>query len=434
MKGGRAPKARVCYICGRPTLLPGFENHVIQCKALFEKREAQKPVKERRPCPTDPMIAYRGGGGGGGGYSSTEDYLYEANRASQKAWEATLSVCEHCGRSFLPDKLSIHQRSCTAQNPARRVDASLHRTQKSYDESSTLSGSRMAMGSGGRGSGFSGSNGNGGMAATGSGRLQMSGSGWGDFDYPPTNSGGYGNSSGNRQTGLPGQSQRLPRGSYGGGSAGIDPMTDFPTYGHLLKCSHCGRNFNEVSYTKHVKVCQKVFHQKRKVFDSSKARTKGTELAAYLNHTTTTSSSRGKGLNRTTGRSSHSMTATTTTTTTTTSSLLQGSRSSEKKTTTTNSSGSKWKAQSLDFRRAIRLAKQVSLAEKKSKVTGIPLHTILDQDVTYNRYMEKANTMSSAESLGYIQCPTCGRSFNQKAAERHIPKVRDETISLSLSL
>eukprot|EP01039_Chlorochromonas_danica_P009375 gene9375-10353_t len=363
---GRAPKARVCYICGRPTLLPGFENHVIQCRTLFEKREAQKPPKERRPCPTDPMLAY-GGGGGGGGYSSSgklctssEEYLYEANKASQKAWEATLSTCDHCGRSFLPDKLIIHQRSCTAQNPARRVDASLHRTQgNSYDEShagSIPSNTTLS-------------------------RLP----------------GGYGNSgnSGN-----------------GSGRGGVDPMNDFPTYGHLLKCSHCGRNFNEVSYTKHVKICQKVFQRKRKVFDSSKARIKGTELAAYVNNTNSSSSSY-KGLN-----------------------TMRRSTTSQGRSHTSHSGGSgsggsgKWKAQSVDFRRAIRLAKQVSLAEKKSKMTGIPLHVILDQDVTYNRYVEKANTMSSSStavgsSLGYRRCPTCGRSFNEKAAERHIPKCKD---------
>ena len=35
----------------------------------------------------------------------------------------SLSVCQHCGRSFLNEKLLIHNRSCTADNPARRVTA-----------------------------------------------------------------------------------------------------------------------------------------------------------------------------------------------------------------------------------------------------------------------------------------------------------------------
>jgi hypothetical protein len=32
-----------------------------------------------------------------------------------------LTGCEHCGRKFASDRLAIHQRSCTADNPARRV-------------------------------------------------------------------------------------------------------------------------------------------------------------------------------------------------------------------------------------------------------------------------------------------------------------------------
>jgi hypothetical protein len=38
----------------------------------------------------------------------------------------------------------------------------------------------------------------------------------------------------------------------------------------------------------------------------------------------------------------------------------------------------KWKVDSLNFRRAMQEAKKVSLAEAKSKATGIPLHQLLD--------------------------------------------------------
>ena len=31
-----------------------------------------------------------------------------------------MATCEHCGRTFAPDRLAIHQRSCTAEKPARR--------------------------------------------------------------------------------------------------------------------------------------------------------------------------------------------------------------------------------------------------------------------------------------------------------------------------
>ena len=43
----------------------------------------------------------------------------------------------------------------------------------------------------------------------------------------------------------------------------------------------CGRTFNEIAYSKHSKICRKVFIQKRKVFDSKKARARGTELENF---------------------------------------------------------------------------------------------------------------------------------------------------------
>lgn len=78
---------------------------------------------------------------------------------------------------------------------------------------------------------------------------------------------------------------------------------------------------------------------------------------------------------------------------------------------------SKWKQESRAFRDAVRQAKLVSVAERQSKQTGIPLHKLLPPT---------GASFSSSDyqpPSDYIQCPTCGRSFNQKAAERHIPQV-----------
>ena len=38
-----------------------------------------------------------------------------------------LCECEHCGRTFLEDKLAIHHKSCSAESPARRVNEPLTR-------------------------------------------------------------------------------------------------------------------------------------------------------------------------------------------------------------------------------------------------------------------------------------------------------------------
>jgi len=143
----RAPKSRVCYICGRLYMPHSFSIHEPQCRKLFLDREALKPPKERKPCPEDPvsmMRAHAGGGGGslksgmsfaadagatamhGGSRSSQRPSggfsLDEINAASQAAYsEAALSKCRFCDRTMLPEKLSMHNKLCTRERPARRV-------------------------------------------------------------------------------------------------------------------------------------------------------------------------------------------------------------------------------------------------------------------------------------------------------------------------
>ncbi|XP_034497948.1 zinc finger C2HC domain-containing protein 1C isoform X2 [Ailuropoda melanoleuca] len=51
----------------------------------------------------------------------------------------------------------------------------------------------------------------------------------------------------------------------------------------LGKCSYCGRKFLLLRLERHSNVCIRMQGSKRKVFDSSRARAKGTELEQYLN-------------------------------------------------------------------------------------------------------------------------------------------------------
>lgn len=51
--------------------------------------------------------------------------------------------------------------------------------------------------------------------------------------------------------------------------------------GKLGQCSICGRNFLCTRLEKHISICCKIQGSRRKVFDSSKARAKGTELEKY---------------------------------------------------------------------------------------------------------------------------------------------------------
>ena len=94
----------------------------------------------------------------------------------------------------------------------------------------------------------------------------------------------------------------------------------------------------------------------------------------------------------------------------------------------------KWKADSLAFRQAMRMAKAVSAAERQSKATGVPLHMLLPARGAGRGGSSKARGFSTgyddfdggmpAVDPSFIQCPHCGRHYNQKAGERHIPQVR----------
>ncbi|XP_039953046.1 uncharacterized protein LOC120770016 isoform X3 [Bactrocera tryoni] len=58
-----------------------------------------------------------------------------------------------------------------------------------------------------------------------------------------------------------------------------DPYPDAPT--QLVPCPICQRTFNPVTLQKHVGICEKMATKKRNVFDSSRQRREGTELASY---------------------------------------------------------------------------------------------------------------------------------------------------------
>jgi hypothetical protein len=44
------------------------------------------------------------------------------NQAAYEASLAQLVPCEYCGRKFASERLAIHQKSCTKEHPAKRVE------------------------------------------------------------------------------------------------------------------------------------------------------------------------------------------------------------------------------------------------------------------------------------------------------------------------
>ncbi|KAM4690546.1 zinc finger C2HC domain-containing protein 1C [Rhinophrynus dorsalis] len=130
----------------------------------------------------------------------------------------------------------------------------------------------------------------------------------------------------------------------------------------LVPCELCGRNFTVQRLEKHTQVCEKMQSSKRKVFDSSKARVKGTDLEQYL---------------QTKGRTQPTV------------SKVQGST---------------WRQKHEAFQRTIRQAREVQhVIAKGGKLSDLP-------------------PPPPDENPDYVTCPHCSRRFAPRVAERHIPK------------
>lgn len=98
--------------------LHSFDIHLKQCKELWIAREAQKDPRERKPLPPDPFEA----GGCADRTNLTPEQLQAINdKSSQQYNSVSLSQCQWCGRTFLPEKLVVHNRSCTQETPAKRI-------------------------------------------------------------------------------------------------------------------------------------------------------------------------------------------------------------------------------------------------------------------------------------------------------------------------
>ncbi|XP_068948349.1 zinc finger C2HC domain-containing protein 1C [Petaurus breviceps papuanus] len=144
-------------------------------------------------------------------------------------------------------------------------------------------------------------------------------------------------------------------------SSGSSSSTEEPELG---ECSYCGRKFLLLRLKKHTSVCSKTQGSKRKVFDSSKARAKGTELEQYLTW-------KGPTLAK---------------------------PEPPKK--------SNWRQKHESFIRTLRQAREVQqVIARGGNPSDLP-------------------PMPPAENPDYIQCPHCSRHFAPKVADRHIPKCK----------
>ncbi|XP_053235172.1 zinc finger C2HC domain-containing protein 1C [Podarcis raffonei] len=145
------------------------------------------------------------------------------------------------------------------------------------------------------------------------------------------------------------------------------------------ECNFCGRKLYCSRLEKHISICRKNHGSKRKVFDSSKARAKGTELETYY--------------------------------------LLKGTDTSQRKNSRQNFEASKqnseiskqsnWRQKHESFIKTLRRARELQrVISKGGKASDLP-------------------PAPAMENPDYKLCPYCTRQFAPKVAERHIPKCKN---------
>ncbi|GBG31944.1 Zinc finger C2HC domain-containing protein CBG14627 [Hondaea fermentalgiana] len=149
----------------------------------------------------------------------------------------------------------------------------------------------------------------------------------------------------------------------------------------LYPCPSCGRKFRKPTLEKHSKVCKKVFKQKREAFDTTQARLKG--VMQNPDDARVVKSALSKGASR--------------------AGAARASSGATKK-----SGGNKWKKQSQALREAMKYNKILAKAKADGKdISSVP------------------PPPTSQDDSDLVPCPHCGRTFNEKAAERHIPRCKD---------
>ncbi|CEF69774.1 AT06280p [Strongyloides ratti] len=147
-------------------------------------------------------------------------------------------------------------------------------------------------------------------------------------------------------------------------------MTGVDGTQNTYPCSICGRKFVRESLEKHEIACQKINTKKRKVFDSGKQRATGSDIN-YKD-------------------------------------IKKVQLEKQKLGGTFPRPKTNWKERHETFIGAVSASKQVEIAIK----TGAPLPP-----------PPKATVPND-----YIECEYCGRNFNEKAAERHIPFCKEQSM------
>ncbi|BFZ18526.1 hypothetical protein BsWGS_21565 [Bradybaena similaris] len=107
----KRPPTIVCYICGREYGTASIGIHEKQCLVKWKAENDGLPAKLKRPEPVKPQVFVEQNRSLSGTAGGTYD-LDALNDAAFASAQAQYIPCKICGRTFLPDRLAVHAKSC----------------------------------------------------------------------------------------------------------------------------------------------------------------------------------------------------------------------------------------------------------------------------------------------------------------------------------
>ncbi|KAK2576399.1 hypothetical protein KPH14_005743 [Odynerus spinipes] len=97
-----------CYICGRDFGSSSIAIHEPQCLKKWHVENDKLPPSQRRKEPQKPDVIYTKD-------PATGDVVVDLAAIAEASWKTHLSQlvpCKNCGRTFNPDRVIVHERSC----------------------------------------------------------------------------------------------------------------------------------------------------------------------------------------------------------------------------------------------------------------------------------------------------------------------------------
>jgi len=180
-----------------------------------------------------------------------------------------------------------------------------------------------------------------------------------------------------------------PRPIGGGLTAEQVPNVSLPT----TPCPHCGRSFNSNAFSKHIKICEKVFLQKRKAYNAQQYRFNDSEQASLMKQ----------------GAMKEKMNP-----------LLNKKN---------NGAIPKWKLQSMAFRAICNPGKKKpvnqNMINNNNKLGPNNNFNNKNKGGNNNKsgnagYDNMPQTMNYAMAYGYKHCEFCNRNYNEEAYNKHL--------------